>query len=611
MTDNSPTEIDFGSSILFLGSGFSTLAKNIMGDYMPAGNGLRNKLADLLGIDHNNHDLKTISDEYFSRGELNLYQTLYEIFTTREVDAIQSDIISKRWLRIYTTNYDDVVEYTLKKSRINHNSFSYDDPKPRKVANGSVVHLHGSILKANEENILDQLILNESSYVRQHFEKSPWYDDFIRDIRFCQSFFFAGYSLADYHISSLLMQNPAVKQKTFFITRGNDDSIFQNRVRPYGSVLPIGFNGFQDLLNKLPKVELKKGDISSLKALKYIDPFKDNKSLASPTFNEISSLITFGKFVYQRCLSTLPNSDYVIPRSMTVKEAAKSLSDNRTLLVHSRLGNGKTIFLYILAHHLTELGYKCFLCGGSSPLLARELKIIDEIPNVIIMFDDYDASLDAIETAGNSNNGFKFVVNIRTGVQEVRLHEVYSRMPPPVGRLSLNELSNVDTSDFEYLLDKAGIRPTKYNNEISKCRDIREIVVAIYNNAEIKEKIEKEIRNLTLDRGTKQLVVSSHLLTWLGHHPSVAFLKAVTGRDAYVEFRNNKEIAIELYKFDNDEMEVRSAILSEYIVKHYFDSQDIIDSCFMIIIEAVKRKKIRHYRSIMSSLMQVSNLKKH
>jgi NAD-dependent SIR2 family protein deacetylase len=191
-------EIDVSGSVLFLGSGFSAEAHNIRNKMVPTGAGLRKELAKLLGLDPERYDLKTLASEVASRAELNLFQELYELFTIKKLQDYQSDLLRWPWLRIYTTNYDDAVELAYHEHHNDAPSFSYDDQKPRKLPNGSVIHLHGSIRAATEDNVLQQLILDEPAYVRQFFQKSTWYDDFIRDLRFCSACFFVGYSLADY-----------------------------------------------------------------------------------------------------------------------------------------------------------------------------------------------------------------------------------------------------------------------------------------------------------------------------------------------------------------------------------------------------------------------------
>ena len=214
-----PTErlktLDAPGSILFVGSGFLQGAKSIRDHNLPTGRELRTELARLLEVNSNDYDLQTLADEVSFRRDLNLYQTLYEMFTVKELQEYQTEILKLPWRRIYTTNYDDAVEFSCLQNNKEALNFNYDDEKPRKLLNGSIIHLHGSIRSTNEDNVLHQLVLSEVSYVRQHFEKSLWYDDFIRDLRFCNACFFLGYSLKDYHISALLLKTRLCEKGLF------------------------------------------------------------------------------------------------------------------------------------------------------------------------------------------------------------------------------------------------------------------------------------------------------------------------------------------------------------------------------------------------------------
>ena len=94
--------------------------------------------------------------------------------------------------------------------------------------------------------------------------------------------------------------------------------------------------------------------------MRYLDPIRDRKTLSRPTAIEVLNLVTYGSFNYERCLGTLPRAEYVVPRQRLAREATERLKVARCLIVHSRIGNGKTIFLYILSHMLSQQGYRCF-----------------------------------------------------------------------------------------------------------------------------------------------------------------------------------------------------------------------------------------------------------
>lgn len=600
-------EIYAPESILFLGSGFSRGARNIRGQNLPTGRELRRNFAKMLNVDPDQYNLQTLADEIASRQDLNLYQILYETFTVRNVQEYQNEILKLPWSRIYTTNYDDAIEFSYLENRKDMHSFTYRDRKPSKLPPGSIIHLHGMIRSTTEDNILDQLVMNEESYVRQNFEKSLWYDDFVRDLRFCNACFFVGYSLNDYHISALLLRDEIFQRKTYFITPEEYDPIFANRIQAYGIVLQIGVEGFADVCRTRATSEVT-GGFYDLKAFRYLDPFKDKKTISPPTSVEILNLVTYGTFNYQRCLSTLPNNEYIVSRQQAAEKAVDLIESAHCLLVHSRIGNGKTIFLYILAHKLSERGYHCFMCHSNPQVLQRDIDLLQTFKDVVIFFDSYNSAVDIMEQLSNQLPEAKFIVAVRTGIQEARLHEMQSRLPSPLQRVNLNGLRREDREGFIYLLDQSGVRTGNLERVINRCKDLREVVLTLYKNQAIKDKIRDDLEPLLQDNGFKEVFIASHLLKWSGQDIDLAFLRAVTHRDAYVEIANHRETSGDIFKLDDDQVVIRSAVFSEYLIQNHLSTQDIIESVYKIIVEAVKRKDQRRYRTILSGLMRFSFL---
>jgi SIR2-like domain len=608
MTLAQPTSIMFETAILFLGSGFSAGARNIENTELPTGGGLKDRFAAILGVDPRDHDLKALADEIHSRPDLDLYQILYKYFTVQTLTADQEDVLKWNWLRVYTTNYDDLVELHRHKCKSPTNSFSYDDEKPAKLPHGSVIHLHGVIRKATEDNVLDQLVLNDASYVRQHFERSDWYDDFARDLRHCSAAYFLGYSLSDYHIAALLMQSPTLKQKTYFVTRSVPDKIFARRVEPYGGIMPIGVAGFSTLCSTLPK-EVPSKNLNALKSYRFLDPFIDKKTTASPTPVEVQNLITFGAFNFQRCLSTFPICSYVVPRLDKVEQAVRDLNNHRCLLVHSRIGNGKTVFLYMLAIKLAEVGFKCVMAKPDPMSLRQDFDVLATAGKVAVLFDSYNAAVSAMEVLRDLPDEVKFVVAVRTGVQEVRLHEIQARLPKPVSSLSLNGLTDTERSDFSDLVDKSGSGIANLKSRVSACRDFRELVLLQLSSEIIRKKLDDALAPVLKDRSATKVFAISHILKWGGHEVGAGFLKSVTQRDAALELGKHREIAIDIFNLEDDDVRVRSSIVSEHLLGRTFDLDVIVDAIESILLEAVQRKRERRYQAILSNLMAASNLR--
>lgn len=598
-------EIDPASSILFLGSGFSVGAENIRGGEMPSGKGLKETFASALKVRPEDYDLTTLADEFALREDLNLYQTVYEIFTTAKAKEHQRAILADAWRRIYTTNYDDLVECVRSVDAAVH-SYSFEEPKPSRLEAGAIIHLHGCIRNATEQNVLEQLVLNESSYVRLHIERSVWYDEFVRDLTFCTNCFFIGYSLADMHVAALLMKNDHLREKIFFVTRDLNDSIFNRRVKPYGVILPIGAEGFAQLCKTLPRPAIT-ADPKRLKAFKYLDPQKDKRTLAPPTPIEILNLVAFGKFSEQRCLSTLPESKYVIARRSTVAEAERLLGGHKCILVHSRLGNGKTIFLHILAHKLAEDGYQCYLCKDNTEVTNHDLDVLAHVKKAVILFDSYNTAIDVIPRCSHLNN-VKFVVAVRTGVQEVRLHEIQSKLPASLARLSINKLEPVDRADLKKLLDLSGVRVDGLERGIDKSQEIREVVVSLYQNRLIRDRIATELEPLMRQEKTRMVIVCAHLVKWIGGDLEASFLRAATGEDPYSMRASGGAIAVDLLQFDDGNVQARSALFSEYLIQNHFETDWITDGVYHLVVEAVRRKREPSYQKILGSLMRFSAL---
>lgn len=288
-------EFDPESSILFLGSGFSLGATNIAGDSPPNGKGLRRHFIQLLKLPSDTeYDLQVLSDEFAEDDSQKLRDELYRIFRLTELSTGQNAILNEPWRRIYSTNYDDAVELHRLRNKLLPNAFDVSEPVPNKLPHGAVVHLHGSIRLITPENVKDSLVLGEGSYVNQYVVRSPWYDQFQRDLAFASALYIVGYSLADYHIAGLLMANPKLAARTVFIQGPDPDKTFVRRTAQYGRAMFIGTDGFAKALASVPRAAAPALD--RLRAFRSLAPTRDKKAGVRPTAPEVFDLLVYGDF---------------------------------------------------------------------------------------------------------------------------------------------------------------------------------------------------------------------------------------------------------------------------------------------------------------------------
>lgn len=596
--------LDPANSVLFLGSGFSAGATNIARSPVPTGHPLLERLAKSLDEDPKELDLKSAADEFLGRSDLSLYELLYETFTISEVLPHQRDILSLPWARIYTTNYDDIVN-SIKGP--NFPVFTFDDPRPHRLPKAFAVHLHGSIRRANEENAADQLILNNRSYDVITRQFPEWFDEFKHDRRTFEACYFMGFSLGDHHITGLMSAGEESVRRTYFVTREGPSASFVRRASNYGEIVPIGFGKFADLSKTLPKPE-RPQSLGALQSFKYLHSGLDSKALAVPTPIEIINLVSFGTFSQNRFFNTPDESSYVAPRSKPVEDTLEALKDTRTVLVHSRLGNGKTIFTSILASKAAKEGYVCLLWRRAGRNLAQDLEVIGAHNRVLVIFDDYDAAIENIQRVAASCPEAKFVVTVRTGQQEVRFHEIALRLPPMVKRVNLNTFSNNDREQLLVILRRAGAQAEDLEEVIWSAPEIRDIVTQLYNHSEIRQKIHGVVGAVGV--GVSHILVLASLIKWTGVEMDDDYLQELAGRDVHVELRRAEGISNDLLDIHDDKIEMRSALLSEFLVQRIFPLKDVLDGCYQIITASTRRRRDRAHRRLAGELMKVSTLQR-
>jgi hypothetical protein len=405
------------------------------------------------------------------------------------------------------------------------------------------------------------------------------------------------------------MQKPASAKKTYFITKRAVDKIFEVTSKPYGSILPIELEGFVKLCAELPAP-----DESTPKArvgtFKFMDPYLDNKSLLPPTAQEVRDLVVWGRFNYQRCLSTLPKAEYVVPRQGAVEEAKRLLSEGRCLLIHSRIGNGKSIFLHILAQSISQ-DHTCFWCRNAEMPRRAEMQSLAELRRLVIFFDSYDIGIELIPDISDKLPDAKFVISARTAIQDVRLYEVFEKLPAPVRRMSLNLFSQADRNDLEDLLDKAGLRMTELEAQLPKVKEFREAAVAIFGNKFVLDSLRAELER-PLTRGSfRRVMIALHLIKFFGLEVHADLLAAVTRCDVYQELAEFRNVASDMFLLDDDVPYMRSPMLSEVLIRSFFGIDEVLDMVkSFVLVTAERRRYSRYDRVLFGSMMQFSNLRR-
>ncbi len=618
-------ELNPRETILFLGSGFSAEAKNQNNEYFLVGNTLAERLKGVLGYSGSDSiPLAEIADDFIPEQSTLLYKTLCPLLTATSVSADQQEIINRPWRRVYTTNYDDVYEFGLIQNDKTPESLSFHNAVKKQRNNPQVVHLHGYVHHCNEKNIDEELVLSTASYVRQAAIPQPWFEQFINDIRYANAVVFLGYSLADIPINSLLLLNANIREKTSFITRGNNDDRYQKRVSQYGLIRPIKTSGFADHLRDL-STRPTPARLKNFAAFTEMSPGRDKKNFALPTTVEVRNLLVMGKFRQSAATATFGEAKYVIPRKDKLDQAITAFGHAKTLLVHSRIGNGKSVFCELLNIALSQKGYRCIRTRTDPRLTDNDLRLLKSTQRIVIFSSSFDDAVAVMKQLDNPRSDMHFVVELPTPIAGIRANVVNHYLRGPFERIDLNVLNEQDKLDFEQVLDLAGIRPRDYQKMIAQCRELRDIILKLYKDTTIREMVLKVAQPLWGVPALRRAMFNSFAFKSLELQVSPNMMRALLHTDPLAEFEaagTDLQPNIEdIFHLQDSAAEPWSSVLAEFLLGELIVADEITEWAIRIATIAGKIKqqelekdelgyRFREANKVLGKVLQLSTMKR-
>lgn len=614
-----PHGFDPTSSLLFLGAGFSSAATNVIKGNPPTAEVLKKKIKDLALLPEDDPSELSDLSTYAVRNGKDLFSLLYNLYTIVRVNADQATILSQPWLRIYTTNYDDAVEFFWKSKPDEDRkaqSYSTQSQIPSNLPKGTIIHLHGYIRECSRDNMLEQLVLSHRSYAQQRVLSSPWWDVFERDMRVARHLFFVGYDLRDFEPARYLTRNPTSVSKTHFVLLAAKSPVESSRLDEYGQRHGIGVAGFANECKHSVVAERIRHS-TGLRTFSFVDLLKDNKVAVRPTPLEIQSLLTFGNFSFQRLLSTFPKASYVVPRTETINQCISEIKRARTLVIHSKIGNGKSVFGKCLEIRLTELGYSCFEHRDKIAPTDNEIDFINGQSNPVVFFDDYDTAYANMHLFAGMKSETRFVIEVLTSTLHVRYSEAFDRLLKPIARIDLNVLNKDDCTKLYKLLDEAGLAPREFKQKFVSGVEMRDIVISIFENADVIGKIDKIVDPIIRTNEARVVLFSSAILKAAGLRTDPGFVRAISNTDPYDVLCRAGQHAYEFVDFAHDRVEPHSALFSEFLLRRYFEPRGIVGAIFLMAAEAARRmnedgdpqsERMRSARATLGALLRFTFL---
>ena len=597
-----PSEIEAGASILFLGAGFSAEATNTNGNDIRDVASLISYLLDGVGITSpDGYDLDTAAEEYQKvHGDENTAVALHSNFRTKRYTDDQATIVTQSWRRIYTSNYDDVVETICSDNRKPITTPAINDPVSQPMPGTTqLLHIYGDIGKSSAHEFAERFLLTERQRDNSPFLKSPWMRAFHDDVLSASSVVFVGFSLSDIDIRRLLgPMPPEVARKINFVVRPDTKQPILTRMGKFGTPQPIGLASLASHLDKKRPGAPIKAYTALPVAMQEV--FFDPKVTASISAVDLERLFISGAVDIQKLtqadISAQPGA-YTISRSRhAYQRAGNNASGSIPILVNGDIGNGKTVFADQIGYQYAQKGHRVFKFQREPENIGEILAYLQTFDeSALLIFDDVIRFRRLpIAILEMKKSRLIILATVRSGFLDTTASSVRSRLGNATCvEIDLDSpqrdetLRIIDYLTVNGLLGSyADLSQSEKLNLIERIcgGQLRDVVLSLYERGALHNKVEELLINIQkLDKGAQQLIIFSAILTHAGYQDLSSFWllsQLLDYSGAFEDLRSslvNHELG-SLVRLDDGDLTIRSPALAEFILKRVFNLETILDA---------------------------------
>jgi hypothetical protein len=589
-----------GTAMLFVGSGVGFLAKDAAGDALPDGRKLSSLLHNAVGIESGRHTLQRISQYAFDKlGADNFLSILKSKLKSSNIDDRLKLLYNTKWQRIYTTNYDDVIENSRRGVSL-VSSFTLQD-SPETAPNGAIVHLNGYIDALKPDKFNKDAILTDVSYSINEFQDSDWARQFLVDIRTSRSIIFVGYNMSDLDIVRLLLEDSDIAKKTIIYVSPSTDEIDLATLRQYGSVHTGGFdelfNDFEAVSNNYVPVEA--AIFTELRKLDVRD-FESKASSADIVYRQL----VYGRVAEREYLlseNPLPGVSYIGKRTQLSQALEKvDRGDARDIFIHGELASGKSCACLIAAQHFLSTGHEVYIASKGRQLVADLERVATRDGFVCVIFDGYGSFIDEIKAySARRKPTHKIVLSERTVSHEL-IAGVIERSNGfgPATECYLGWITEPDLENFSELINYAGLWSERAGlsaaGKVSFLRNelggsLYLTLLEVIRSQRVQDEIRRLLDPLKFDRKATLIFISAFIVNTLGFRFEINEWQNFFQIDSIRRIvRNYNEQFSNFISVHGNELTPRSGLLSTHILKNFASDNDIVDCLYSLFKAAVK-----------------------
>lgn len=558
-------------AILFLGAGFSSVTKNKLGTSTPSGSQLADRIlqhikipgsAPLgLAIDKLREKLSPVEGFEFINNQL----------TVQSITPEQHEILSLPWTRIYTTNVDNIGNaFTKRKS---HDAAI--EQKPTEF--GDFVSLHGSISNCTPTNFYKNLKLGEQVYLSGTKAVSGYRHQLEQDLYECDAVFVIGYSMADPDLAQIFFNSEDLLNKCFVFS-GHTDEITAHRISL------IGNNTELDLSDLIKLIRSRKTSIEhSLRPEIIFDRGGFEKREVTQTARQ--NMLVYGRFDVNIARTAWINGGetYVVKRKLA--EDLSTLSAPRILVVHSHLGNGKSLIFEYARFLMARSGKTVFTI---KPDVSGEklLEVLKEIPTSSHVFFEGDVFSIAKAVGIIRDRSLIFFATSRSTTIRVVIPSLATATlgKIPLQTIDANRINDNELREFHGLVESMGFWPPDLiklpqERRLEKLRqdfdsNVSAIVLKVFEN----ETLQKQILNQWSAALPGLRPIMDHFIVASYMQMIDIFVPPyILNEFQNMDFRLLSELSSDIIAVSHSgRVSFGNAIIGEFVLHHHSKKDDII-----------------------------------
>jgi hypothetical protein len=621
-------EAVLGNSTVFFGSGFLHGAKNLLEKEPKTGKELSKWFATKCSLDDENLPLSETSEIFLEKfGVQELIKHLKNEYTIKEVSSYHKIFAVVPWIRSYTTNYDNSVELSYKQNgKLLQSCCLEDSLQTIDSSKPILLHINGNIETISENSISNGFKLTDTSYINPAiFTSSPWCVRFKTDIKLSSSVFFVGYSMYDLDIKRVLFESSQNRDKCFFITSKRSPQTKDIILQKFGSVITIGIDEFASMV-KLKLDTIKAVKTRSIKYNCFLAFDTLDYSIKEFRDNDVFDLLLLGNYNLSNIWHSINTAGF--PQFYVQRDVLSSLSKaiigkkNRLVLVHSDLGNGKSMFINGLCCICLAAGVKPFLLREELDCIEKEIDAILSLDgSKLIIIENYSNQINTLKYLSTfANKDVAIVLTERTAVHDIN----YDRLSRVLNiddmvEVDLNILREPEIDKFANFLSTYGLWGEKASWPLERRKrfirdtcnsELELILLDIINSPDIRQRLAFLFDLMKSKGGYHEVVIAIFALEVLGISFDIDVIMNLLESNIVnsMKFRNDYLVK-ELISIDSLRINVKSSITSKFILNNLESASLIVDVLIKIVRKSATLFQIAPiYRSIFRELTIFTNI---